>query len=82
MSYLKFEIVSGCSSTVWCSRLVYYWSAACPGNFGRSAFTLRPLAHNLYDLSDIGTFTFRVTGVERRSVDTITGAFIGICFAL
>jgi hypothetical protein len=35
----------------------------------------------LHDLSDIGAFTFRATGVERVSVATITGAVIGICFA-
>ena len=59
----------------------YFLSTASLGSFVQPAFTFRPLAHNLHNFSDVGTFTFYVADVERFSVGTITGAFIGICFA-
>jgi len=62
-------------------RLDYSLSAAPLGSFGRLEFTFRPFTYNLHGLSDIGTFTFCATDVERFSVGTITGAFIGICLA-
>jgi hypothetical protein len=72
----KGEIVSRRLSTV-----DYFLSAASLGNFGRPAFIFRPLAHNLNDFPDIGTFTFFATGVENISVATISGAVLGIGFA-
>jgi hypothetical protein len=65
----------------WVSSVNYFLSAASLGNFGRLTFTFRPLAYNLHDLSDIGTFTFLAAEFEHVSVVTISGAFLGIRFA-
>jgi hypothetical protein len=73
----KGKIDLSCVSTVG-----YFLSAASLGSFGRLTFTFWPLAYNLHDLSDIGTFTLLATKVECISVDTIPGAFLGIRFAL
>jgi hypothetical protein len=66
-------------SCVW--TVGYFLLAASLGNFGRLTFTFRPLAYNLHDLSDIGTFTFLAAEFEHVSVVTISGAFLGIRFA-
>lgn len=72
----KGEIVSRRLSTVG-----YFLSVASLGNFGRPVFIFRPLAHNLNNFPDIGTFTCLATGVENFSVVTISGAVFAIRFA-
>jgi hypothetical protein len=66
-------------SCVW--TVGYFLLAASLGNFGRLTFTFRPLAYNLHDLSDIGTFTFLAAEFEPFSVTTISGAVLGVRFA-
>jgi len=71
----KGEIGSSCVSAV-----DYFLSAASLGNLGRLGFNFRPLAYNLRDFSDIGTFTFHGTRIEHISVVAISGAALGIRF--
>jgi hypothetical protein len=62
-------------------KLILLSPALLLGDFGWMALIFWPFAHDLYDLSDIGTFAFLAAGVESVSIAAIAGAVFSIRLA-
>jgi len=61
--------------------LILLWLALFLRNSGRFTFIFRPLAHDLYNLPNIGTLAFLFTGTVCISFAAVSGTVFAICFA-